>query len=134
MKIKIEGQLTIGKMLEILDSVHFNADKTMVRFEFGYCVPTQISSWRGIYSEAALGHDGGTYDLAHLSVSEFKRMLVESMGPVQQGWKGGDYIFTMDTPLHVDNRGNVSHTEIVAVKFNIKSDEVWLKTKIRNQY
>lgn len=107
--------MTIGEVIEALEKASPDAQ---VVFAFGYVVPTTVQSWRGIYGEAALGYkyDGSSTDRP--SVSALLAVLRKAIEPgiTFQGWKGGDYSYTMDTPLHIDNSGEYSCTELVRIQ------------------
>jgi hypothetical protein len=106
--------MTIGEVIAALETAKQDAT---VCFGFGYVYPTTVRSWRGIYAEAALGFEGGDYGSGHPKVSEVLAELRQSIdGRTYEGWKGGTYKYDKDTPLHVDNRGNSSDTDIIAVR------------------
>lgn len=107
--------MTIG---EILDAIARADDKVSVIFDFGGTSPTKIDSWRGIYDEAAIGFSPGKYGEPCVTVQQFRAELQGAIKPgvTYYGWKGGEYHYTKSTPLHVDNRGCYSNTEISRVE------------------
>lgn len=104
------GQLTIGQLIEQLKLVR---DKSAyVRFNFGYMRPKQIESWRGSYSELAIGYseDGGEE-----SVKDFIERLKKCIGKTYCGYKGGDFYMTENTPIWVANHGESGDTAVFGV-------------------
>jgi hypothetical protein len=84
-----------------------------VQFDFCNCRPVTVSSWRGIYAEPTIGWstEGET------TVDQFLTELnLATSGKIYEGWKGGDFQYDDNSPLHVDNPGRYTLTEIVAVE------------------
>ncbi len=102
--------MKIRKLLDILEC----ADSSLrVFFDFAECIPTTINSWRGVYSEPALGWVRfDTIDKHPTVESLIKEIKAAINGRIFTGWKGGEYTYTDDNILHVDNPGYCSHTEI----------------------
>lgn len=116
-------QLSIGEIIERLEACGTkwmdNQDKT-VRYDFGTAVPTSLGSWRGVYSELALGYDLTGYDnndsnYEDYTVESLLEELKSGIGNTYHGWKGGDYTMNEDTPVWVANEGNVGSTIIIDV-------------------
>lgn len=111
--------LTIGELIKELEKVDLNFS---VYYDFADCIPTGIDSWRGVYNEPALGWAATGYSASNDSpktptVAQVLDMLREPLkGETYTGWKGGEFRYTEDSPLHVDNRGDCSHTAIVKVE------------------
>lgn len=126
--IGLDHQVTIGQLLALLDTV---PDTAVVHFPFAWIGPSGIASWRGVYADAAVGHTTGQHGDTLPTVGSFRQMLLDCMGPTYQGWKGGDYVFTMDTPLHVDNPGQHTNTEIIGLKYDAGDNELTLMTEVR---
>lgn len=111
-------QLTIQQVVEKLK----NMDPTSpVVYDFGGQVPTTMASSRGNYSEPALGWGYGSVTVAAL-LDE----LTSSLTKTYHGWKGGEYQYTENHYLWVDNQGEWSETIIYDVVFD--GYEVVLKT------
>lgn len=106
--------MTIGEVIDALKTANPEAH---VRFDFGGIVPTTVDSWRGIYSEAALGFGGGEYGTKGVAAAVLLRRLEAAIAPDAEfcGWKGGEYRYNRDTPLHIDNRGCYTNTELTRV-------------------
>lgn len=104
--------MTIGEVLDILATAK---PEVAVYFRPFNCVPGEVISWRGRYNEPALeweptgySGDGGT-----VCVRALMNRLKEAIdGRTFTGWKGGEFRFTRDSPLHVDNAGDYTNTEI----------------------
>ena len=104
-----------------------DATKPVV-FDFCGLSPTSVSSWRGVYAEAALGwapRDEAKYPVVKNLVAELHKALEGTY----HGWKGGDYTYGPHTVLHVDNPGKCTNTEI----FDVVEDDsfVVLRTEHR---
>jgi hypothetical protein len=103
--------LTIGAVITALEAAPPDAS---VYFDFCRCVPTAVDSWRGVYSEAALGFAlPGCHVSAAALLAELRSA---SDGRAFTGWKGGDFRYSLDTPLHVDNPGCYTSTALVGVE------------------
>lgn len=117
-------QFTVGKLISELEkmSTFDNSgkfEKTIV-FDFGSAIPTVINSWRGSYEEMALGYvltgyDSNSKHFNDIKITEFIKMLKESIGKTFEGWKGGDWLCKESTPLWVANNGNNDHSIIVGL-------------------
>ena len=124
--------MTIGELLDILAPL--NPYKEVI-FDFGYLAPTVVNSWRGSYNEPALGY--GVYGYSS-SPTGFRPptvgVLVEELkgaisGVCYTGWKGGEYQYYRSSPLHIDNPGDYSCTELVGV--DVQDCQVTLLTERR---
>jgi hypothetical protein len=106
---------TIG---EVIDALKKADPKVNVWFAFGGMVPSTVDSWRGIYAEAALGFEGGEYASKAVTVKELLERLEAAIAPDAEfvGWKGGDYRYDRQTPLHIDNPGCCTNTDLVRVE------------------
>ncbi len=105
--------MTIGEVLNALEGV---GDDLTVRFAFGGVSPTRVDSWRGIYAEAALGFSSGEYGDPRCTVGALRKELLGALEQSYEGWRGGTYEYTRETPLHVDNQGCYTNTELVKVQ------------------
>jgi hypothetical protein len=111
--------ITVGELIEKLKAIDLSEDdrEPVVEFDFGDARPTgYIASWRGVYSEMALGYEA--YDYAYdgkPTISELISNLESQIGEQRTGWKGGQYTINSNSPLWVANSGSGSHTAIVDV-------------------
>jgi hypothetical protein len=104
---------------ELIDRLRCAEPDARVRFSFCGCVPTTVGSWRGIYAEPAIGWQPADYSgyvkdypTASSLIAELERSID---GRSYIGWKGGEYRYTGDQTLHVDNYGDYTKTEIYQV-------------------
>lgn len=105
---------TIKQVLDILKQAPSDAS---VHYSYFRCVPTVVDSWRGIYAEAALGWAPSEYT-NRITAQKLIKELEDSFGRQFTGWKGGEYCYYEDTPLHIDNPGECTNTEIDKITFN----------------
>jgi hypothetical protein len=106
--------MTINKLIKELKKAK---PLDSVRFDFCGCTPTEIACWRGIYAEPALGwaptgYSGMVGQKTHTASSLIEELERAINGRVYCGWKGGDYYYDGNEPLHVDNDGDYTQTNI----------------------
>jgi len=110
---------------ELIDELLQNTPDAKVYFSFGDCVPTTIDSWRGAYSEPALGWAPSGYsgDGKAPTVAALIEKLEKAVGPYSHyhGWKGGEFQFTDNQTLRIDNPGDSTDTVVDRVE-----DRDWL--------
>lgn len=105
--------MTINELLNELKKA--KSDATVV-FDFCDCFPSVVDSWRGIYAEPAIGW--GVLDYVEFDkyptvanvIAELEKAID---GRPYTGWKGGDFSYTGENKLHVDNPGRYTLTELV---------------------
>lgn len=120
------------------------ADPTIqVYFDFAGCVPTTVDSWRGIYAEPALGwqpsgyssYTGNSAKIPNCAdlIAEIEKAID---GRTYTGWKGGEFSYSENDTLHIDNPGDCTQTEIshiVADRYSVmiytKHVDVMIYTK-----
>ena len=112
-KFKNSGQLTIGMLIEELQNT--GQPDFPVTFDFGGCFPVELTSWRGIYKEAALDYVAYGEGKRPLKVAELINHLKDSLDKPQQGYKGGEFVMTVDTPIWADKWGESNDTAIIGV-------------------
>ncbi len=116
------GQMTLGEMIKMLEPIADDQEyvikkykeEATVRFDFEYMNPTTMDSWRGVYSQLALGFKEIEMG-KEPKVSEFLKMLKETVGKTFEGYKGGDSVMKLETPVWVANYGNTGYTAIVDI-------------------
>ena len=106
-------QLSLGEIIskcEALTPKFTNPPEVI--FEFEHMYPTDLKSWRGLYSELALGfnHDGIPPIL-----DQFIETLKSAIGETFTGYKGGNFTMSEKTPVWVANYGDSGNTAIVDV-------------------
>lgn len=104
------GTTKLGALIEALRFAPKDAD---VQFDFCYLSPTSVASYRGYYDHLALGWDAKAWPKVTAVLAE----LESAVGKTFEGWKGGNYRMSLETPLWVSNRGETGGTGIVAVAF-----------------
>jgi len=118
------AQLTLGQIIDKLEKCglkHGGDDEPkQVYYDFSSAIPTNLDSWRGSYSELALGFKLSGYDNddEHFAETNAETLLLELKNAVSKeytGWKGGEFTMNEDTPVWVSNAGNSGNTGIVDV-------------------
>lgn len=109
--------MTINEVIEKLKAAKPDG---RVYFSPLRCVPTTVDSWRGIYAEPALGwqpsgKSGNVKDYP-TAASLLAELQKATDGREYTGWKGGEYSYTGNSPLHIDNPGDNTQTEIKEIK------------------
>lgn len=126
-EFKNSPQLSLGELILIFapilkeqqERVNKGEEEAEVMFDFEYCFPTHLQSWRGVYAELAFGYTfierGSGGDMKPMKVHEFVALLNSAMGTTFEGYKGGDFLMGKTTPLWVANYGNSGHTAVMGV-------------------
>lgn len=109
-------QLTLGELIlklePILEKQSEKDNEATVFYDFEYLFPTDIDSWRGSYNELALNF---TSEGEQMNISDFLKMLKETIGKEFTGYKGGEFIMNKHTPIWVANYGNSGNTAVIDV-------------------
>lgn len=104
------AQITLGQLIDGLEA----ASSDEVCFDFGGLAPTSIDSYRGFYEHLALGHTKEAYEY-----KDRKALLAElhrAAESVFEGYKGGYYRMSRDTPVWVANYGESTSTAVIGVR------------------
>jgi hypothetical protein len=105
--------MNIGQVINRL--ADFDEDE-FIYFDFCNCVPTGVNAWRGIHAEPALG-----WSKIEDNAPTVKQLIAELEEAVDgrkfTGYKGGEYVYSRESPLHIDNWGESSSTRIKSIKF-----------------
>ena len=120
-KIESGKEYNLGDLIKDLEK-HKDYDYGFMEVEFDDgSIPTEFDSWRGSYCELALGYKKNGICHAHsLYVKAFN-----TNGSIFEGYKGGDFIMDLDTPIHQANYGetgvededdNYNYKKIIGVK------------------
>lgn len=119
-KITSFGTISLGGLIkDVRNWLERDEEKgEHVMFDFGWALPSGLDSYRGYYDHLALGYEaGGSYTSAKsLSVEDFLKELEAAVGKTYEGWKGGDFVMSSNTPVWVDNSGHCSGTQILGLK------------------
>lgn len=108
-------QKTLGELIQLAqhEKAQHEGD-TQVRFDFGNFVPTEGSCYRGSYAEMAINYK----PWYKLTLDDFVKMLCAEVGETHEGWKGGEYTMTEDTPLWAAaTYGDCTGTAIVGLRY-----------------
>lgn len=119
--------MTLGKLINRLEAC--NA-KAVVEFDFCGCIPTSLSSWRGIYADLALGWDASDRT-APVDVEDLLALLKLAIGKTYTGYKGGKFLMGTGTDVWVDNYGEYTNTAITGV---IEDGETRVIIETRRQF
>ena len=106
---------------ELLYDLRKLKPETEVYFDFAGTTPTTVASWRGVYAEPALGWvaTGHSGNGKATTVSDLIIELETAIdGRDYTGWKGGEYSYSENNVLHIDNPGGCTNTELVRVEDN----------------
>lgn len=97
-----------------------NGTEKKVRFDFGWTYPGRLISYRASYADLAITFETGARrgDPEPLTTAEFLAMLNDALKPGRtfEGYKGGDYQMTEDTPVWVAQYGAWTDTAVVGVR------------------
>jgi hypothetical protein len=92
--------MTLGELIDQLKRVK---DKTKaVKIQPGHRNPDGFDSWRGSYDELALGYGGNQ----PVTVKELIKQAKAANGNTYTGYKGGEFVMSLSTPVWVDNYGD----------------------------
>lgn len=105
-------QWTLGQLIDACAALGSGRDDTEVVFDFCGASPRDIDSWRGSYAELALSY---TFEKT-MTLGAFMALLKGANGATFDGYKGGEFCMSRDTPVWVANWGNSGNTGIVGVR------------------
>ena len=101
--------LTIGEFIAKLQQ---QPQENSIYFDFGDCVPKNFDSYRGYYAQLALGFSD---KLMPMKVSTLLQLALDAQYYTFEGYKGGEYTMSPETPLWAANWGIASSTAIIDV-------------------
>ena len=100
--------LTLGQAIKEIAALPYHE---MITFDFNGEYPTEPSSYRGYYSDLAFGWGGAAMDTEGFAV-----MCNSALGETYTGYKGGDFLMGLDTPLWAAQWGNTGRAIIGLVR------------------
>lgn len=109
-RIPLHRGMRLGEIIDELAGIDENEP---VEFDFGGCQPNRLDSYRGYYSDLAIGY---TNDEDGWVVGKLRSALTEAVGSVFEGYKGGDYRMGRETPVWVANYGRSHGVAVVRVE------------------
>lgn len=102
--------VSLGRLIELLEAA--KSDDT-VQYDFCGLYPDTLNSYRGYYDHLALGHSESAGELT--KVGMLLTELRSAVGRVYEGYKGGNYRMSLETPMWVADWGSSHSTAIVGV-------------------
>lgn len=106
----MKEQMTLG---ELITALKRKDPERPVYFDFVHFQPKGIHSYRGYYDQLAIGYNNEAG--YNMRVSELLPLLRDALGATFQGYKGGDYVMSENTPVWVANYNEAGSTAIVDV-------------------
>ncbi len=103
--------ITLGELTDLLEQRPQDQD---VRFDFCGMVPTGVDSYRGYYDHLAIGFAEFS-DTKMLTVADLVSVLRAANRSTFEGYKGGTYRMTRETPMWVANYGDSGSTAVVGI-------------------
>lgn len=122
-KGEIKKTIKLGEIISKLENLPLDAK---VRFDFLDYIPDDFGSWRGAYSELALGYKR-LKDGKEISVKDFLKYCKIQVGNGYTGWKGGWFEMDENSEVWVDNDGEYWGLPIRNIIFD--GEFVIIKTK-----
>ena len=93
-------QLTLGNLIDLLSPFVDHANVKLVEFSDG-THPKHLNSYRGYYEDLAIGY----FEYGYVLVNDFYKELKNTVGNYKEGYKGGDFQMSEDTPIWKANYG-----------------------------
>jgi hypothetical protein len=143
-------EYSLGKLIEDLKSLDFGLivkiddgnfpmrsntgyaedsdEKDEYGFEYDKTTESVFDSWRGSYCELAMQFSG---DNQNITVGELVKMAEFVNGKYFRGYKGGDFLMDLQTPIHIANYGCLGELKLIGVEIN--EGFAVLKTRIDNE-
>lgn len=116
-KTRGKYHLTLGKAIEQLETL---APTTPVVFAGEPYGPGNPHSYRGYYSDLAFE------SVSDVTAASFLADCRDALGATFQGYKGGDFVMSKDTPLWHANEGS---SGLAIISAAVVSGELVLQTK-----
>lgn len=123
--ITSSDQWTLGKLFYELGGVRSGATTYLRRGGLEY-VPEYFHSWRGSYEMVSLSYIGRQN---YIDAYEVYRKTEKAIGGVFEGWKGGSFSMTDDTPVFADAEGEYEGYGVYNL-INVAGDCVILADKV----
>lgn len=117
-KLESGKEYNLGMLIKDLEK--YKEEFLEVEFDDG-TIPTEFGSWRGSYCELALEYK----DKGICHTPTLYRESFNANGSMFVGYKGGEFIMDLDTPIHQanysetgveDKEGNYNIKKIVGIK------------------
>lgn len=118
-----DRQLTLGELIDKLSELR--GDRS-VHFDFCGLAPAHLGSYRGFYDHLSLRWYAPTHRREAPTVASLLTILRAAVGATFEGYKGGDYRASLQTPLWVDEASAATSTALVGVQ--VCDHEIVLQT------
>lgn len=107
--------MTLGEFIKELEKCSPNSKVYIEPFGF---IPTDFNSYRGYYSNLALGYTVRDYsgNETVITTEQLIKKAKDCIGKTFIGWKGGEFKMNKHTPLWISNIGNCSDIAIKEIK------------------
>lgn len=119
--------MNLGSYIDALRPFAGPDDAYYVVFDDG-SKPTKLDSWRGVYSQLALGYEPvdlhtalGGVSVAGTLASDLLHDAEYANGRVYEGWKGGEFTMGLGTPVWVSRRGEWEQRIITKIEKSIQT-------------
>lgn len=128
-KIRSGKEYNLGNFIKDLEK--YKNEFLEVEFDNGF-IPTEFNSWRGSYCELALGYK----KKGIIHNPELYRKAFNANNSIFVGYKGGDFLMDLDTPIHQANYGDVGiieekgYPERKIVGLKKKNDKLIIITRV----
>lgn len=109
--------ITLGDLIDKLERIALSCDADCwVCYDFCNAIPTTGGSWRGDYSNLAIGWTTDwEWDKRPLLKDFVKHLRENCYNKTFEGYRGGNYKMTGNTPVWVDKYGEATSTAITGV-------------------
>lgn len=109
--------MNLGDLIDKLEAV---IDKDIpIFFQFGHIAPGYFLSYRGSYEELALW----VKERGAVSCEDFLSECKSTLGDTFEGYKGGEFLMTRETPIHIADYGEATNT----VLLDVINKEYWVE-------
>jgi hypothetical protein len=97
-------------------------------FKYNRKTLSVFDSWRGRYCELSMQFSNNNQNI---TVNDLLTMAEFVNGKFLGGYKGGDYLMNLETPIHIANYGSCGNTKLVGVYEH--NGKAILKTRIEDE-
>lgn len=108
--VRGDYHLTLGGLRDALNAAPNSAH---VVYDVGDPYPGSFFSYRGYYTDIAIGEGNGP-----VTVAEFKKATAKALKTTFEGYKGGEFPATPDKPLWRAGYGNATGIAVVGTRFD----------------
>lgn len=98
-------------------------------FKYSKKTKSVFKSWRGSYCELAMNYSNENQSITAKQLLDMAKFINNKY---LDGYKGGDFLMDLQTPIHIDNYGDSGGMKLTGV--SIKDKKVLLITRKDNEY